>query len=133
MRFSIPTEPVPKLRPRTVRKGGLRTFTPAKTLAFEQTVRLCAQAAGCRPLEGPVSIYAEFYFTLPSSLHRKRKPVLKRWHTKKPDLDNCLKALLDGLEGCCFVSDAQVASIHAYKSEAAQGERGHIDVTVEPL
>jgi len=36
-------------------------------------------------------------------------------HTTKPDLDNIVKAALDGMEGAVYVSDKQVTSIKARK------------------
>ena len=36
-------------------------------------------------------------------------------HTVKPDLDNIVKAALDGIEGAVYVSDKQVTSIKARK------------------
>ena len=35
--------------------------------------------------------------------------------TKKPDLDNVLKAVLDGLNGIAFVDDSQVVAITVRK------------------
>ncbi|GAF89649.1 unnamed protein product, partial [marine sediment metagenome] len=106
--FTVPGEPVPKLRPRTVRKGGLRTFTPAKTLEYEAKVKLCAMAAGCRRIEGPVYVKAEFYFAVAKSNERKRKPVKGGWYDGVVDGDNVWKALLDGMQGVCYSDDRQV-------------------------
>ena len=132
MKFTIPGEPVPKLRPRVYRKGGMRVFTPQKTLDYEAKVRLMAQAAGLRPLDGPLCLTVEFVHRLPKGQERKRKPVTEyRLKPTKPDLDNLVKALMDGLEGVAFESDSQVVVIHALKWWGRQGEDGHTDVEIE--
>jgi len=33
--------------------------------------------------------------------------------TKKPDIDNVIKSLLDGMTGAAYVDDSQVMEIHA--------------------
>jgi len=134
VKFTIPTEPVPKLRPRVVRQGGFpRAFTPQKTLDFEATVKIAALAAGMVPCLGPIVIRAEFYHRLPKAKERKRRPIGEQPKPTKPDLDNLLKSLLDGMEGVCFDHDSAVVRINAGKWWAAQGDEPRIDVEIEQL
>lgn len=79
--FCVPGRPAPKQRPRVGANG--KVYTPRVTQEYEQRVAWAAKAAGLRPLEGPVGVRAAFYFA-------SRPPG---------DLDNYLKALLDGLKG----------------------------------
>ena len=107
--FEIPGEPVAKGRPRFARRGKfVTTYTPKETLNFEQLVGWCAKEAGADKLRGPVEVSAKFYFRLPKHKHRKTKPVEAKPKTTKPDLDNLIKAILDGLNNIAFVDDAAV-------------------------
>ncbi len=131
--FSIPGEPVAKGRPRFARAGKfVRTFTPQKSARFEERVRLCAMNAGVQPFDGPVGVTVRAYWPA-------RKPALKRgkrpaeWKDTRPDLDNCLKAVLDGLNGVGFTDDGQVASALIQKMRAAQGEAARTEVVLVSL
>ena len=73
------------------------------------------------PIEGPVSLTAEFYF--------KNKLV-------RVDLDNRIKPLLDVCQRTeyntgLYVDDAQIVAIHAYKFFDAEQPR--VEVTVVAL
>ena len=71
-------------------------------------------------LEGPIEVELWFYIQPPkyvsdrkinqASLHAESIPV-----SKKPDLDNYIKAVLDSSNGILFKDDGQIADMHAYK------------------
>lgn len=93
--FTVPGTPQPKSRPRVVNvRGRSRTFTPSRTKAYEEEIAWAAKAAGAKVIDGPVEVTARFFGT----------PC---------DLDNGLKALLDGMEGVCYRNDRQVVDVHA--------------------
>ena len=52
-------------------------------------------------------------------------------HTKKPDLDNLVKSVVDGLSGFIYADDKQIVEIHATKRYAKRQEEPgcwvHID------
>jgi Holliday junction resolvase RusA-like endonuclease len=74
--------------------------------------------------EGP--LHAEIIFIMPR-IQRLPKHGNRVIHTKRPDLDNMVKAVLDGLP---IDDDARVCSIHAIKYYAASGEDAHIQLTI---
>ena len=78
------------------------------TESYENWVALCAQQAGVkRPAEsGPVALTATFLFPVPKS--RQRKLTEGTPHTQRPDLDNCQKSLLDGLNRVAWQDDSCV-------------------------
>ena len=41
----------------------------------------------------------EFHHALPKNRERKRKPVMGGWYDGVMDIDNCVKAVLDALNG----------------------------------
>lgn len=44
------------------------------------------------------------------------------------DLDNCLKVLLDSLNGICWNDDSQVSTIHAYRFEDKSNPRVEVEI-----
>jgi len=118
IRFEVPGPPVAKGRPRFSRVG---TFTPAKTVQFEERVALFAQAAGVELLEGPVELEVWAYWPCPISRRRKQNPRPEEPRTSAPDGDNVLKAVTDALNGIAYQDDRQVSDAHVHKRTAAQG------------
>lgn len=113
----IEGKPTAKARPRFTRSG--RAYTPKKTAAYENAVKAAwIEKYGMERLEGPVELEAVFYISPPKSLSRKkfevlvgeRGPVIKR-----PDIDNYIKAIQDGLNETAYMDDSQVYSVMARK------------------
>jgi Holliday junction resolvase RusA-like endonuclease len=68
------------------------------------------------PLEGPVKLEIIATFAPPPSWSkRKASEHLHRAHVQRPDLDNLLKAVSDGLNRIAFADDGQIAEIAARK------------------
>lgn len=117
----LPIEPVPKGRPRFAHFGrAVRTYTPKKTTDYETDVGVIVNAEmrrqGFERIEdGAVGINAYFAFKYPKSTPKSRQNG-SNFKTTKPDLDNLLKAVLDGLNGVAFKDDNQVASFSATKA-----------------
>lgn len=119
--FVVPGEPVPKARPRFTMQGGkARTYTPTSSAAYETTIGLLAHAAmhGREPLQGAVHVQVQAFFPVPRTWSKKRKAAAS-WHASRPDLDNVVKAALDGLNRVAFADDGQVASVYATKAYSA--------------
>ena len=111
----IPGQPYAKKRPRFSRKSG-RAYDPAENVSFERTVGTLARAEIAEPLTGPVRVAVAATFCPPPSWSKKRRAeALTRPHCQKPDSDNVLKAVLDGLNRIAFADDAQVAEIYIEK------------------
>lgn len=136
LRFTVPGEVRGKGRPRvTARAGFARTYTDAKTASYENLVRLSAREAlaSAAPLDGPVALTCIARLTPPVSASRKAREAMlagRQFPTRKPDLDNVLKALLDGLNAVAFRDDVLVVRLSAEKVWA---EAAGLDVTVEPV
>jgi Holliday junction resolvase RusA-like endonuclease len=119
--IKIDGTPVPKGRPRFARVGGfVRTYTDAKTVNFETHVKLAAKVAmgASEPWTCPIDAYLYFALTIPASASKKAKQAMSdgtTMHTKKPDLDNLIKSVLDGLKGTVFMDDGQIVNIHSTK------------------
>lgn len=125
--FAIPGPCEPKGRPRISRRGkGFRVHTPTKTLEYERKVasyaRLAARDVGGWKVGArvPLRLEVEVVCHRPKRLFRKvddngeRPPKATR-----PDLDNYVKSILDGLQLAeLFEDDAQVVEIAAKKQIA---------------
>lgn len=113
IRFEIPGKPVPKARPRVVNG---HAFTPEKTKAYEQLVATQYRAAGGTLHGNPVAVTIAVWYEMPKSWPKRKKLDQKGLpHASKPDLDNVIKSILDGLNGVAWEDDAQVYKIHAVK------------------
>lgn len=116
--FSVYGEVVPKGRPRFTRQG--RTYTPKKTHDYESEISMIAKSAmGCsEPLETPVAVYIYINMPVPQSYSKKRSEACLSGFekpTKKPDIDNAIKSILDGMNGIVYKDDSQIVSLHATK------------------
>ena len=135
--FEIPGEPVAKARPRaTMVAGRARMYTPAKTENYEARVALFAQQAmaGQSIIEGPVALSVTALFPIPPSWPKKRQAAARagtEQHTKKPDLDNVLKAIKDGMNGVVWKDDSQVCVLRECRKGFSDTPR--VVVAVEPI
>jgi len=138
MKFTIPGEPQGKGRPRVVRNGSFtRTFTPEKTANYENLVKLEFQRQ-CPDLwipSGPVRMVIKAYYGLAKSDSQKKRQaklsgVIRP--TKKPDIDNCIKAIADSINGLAYQDDTQIVSVTAEKYYA-EIPRVEVEIEEAPL
>lgn len=121
IQFHVPGTPVAKGRPRFARRGNfVSTYTPAKTKAYEATVRELAIEAmqGREPLDTPIVAVIKICIAVPASYSKARRHACldtKEMPTKKPDWDNIAKAITDSLNGIVYVDDCQIVSVYVTK------------------
>jgi Holliday junction resolvase RusA-like endonuclease len=118
--FDIEGNPVPKGRPRFRRtKTFITTYTPKKTLDFEDQVKKASQDSmgNVEPLETPIAVYLYFRLPIPKSYSKKATEACLSGarHIKRPDLDNLAKSCLDGMNGVIYKDDSQITSLHCTK------------------
>jgi len=121
MTFTLEGTPTGKGRPKFARRGKfVSTYTPLKTKNYEDRIREVAREAmgSSEPLDTPIS--ACFYITMPvpASYSKKAKTACLLGvtrPTKKPDVDNIIKAFLDAMNGIVYLDDCQVVDLHAKK------------------
>lgn len=113
-----------KGRPRFgVVRGRAVAFTDRVTRAYEGVLKKAAQEvmAGRAPFEGPVWVRVDAYMAVPKSATKAQRAAMLAGDmrpTKKPDLDNVLKAPLDAINGVIFLDDKQVVAVGATKHYA---------------
>ena len=111
--FVIPEIPVGKERPR---KGKFGMYTPKKTRNFEHRVKMYFKASYPRHklINKPISVRLMFYAPPPKNWSKKKKDLIIAKYTL-PDLDNYIKAVLDGMNGAVYTDDRLVSQITAAK------------------
>lgn len=132
--FTVPGIARGKGRPRVARRGAhIALYTDAKTASYEGLVSMAAQSAlaGRPPLTGPLILTMLVRITPPQSISKSARQAMLAGQygpTKRPDIDNVVKAVLDGCNGIAFQDDKQVVEIHAAKIFA---EIAGVDVTLK--
>lgn len=130
--FVIPGKPFAKQRPKSaVIAGRARVYTQKETVSFERKVAEIARPSFPVPIEGPVKLRVVAVFEIPKSWTKKRKAEsLGGFHVQRPDGDNLLKAIKDGLNRIAWEDDCQVADVRCVKR---WGEKAATFVQVEEL
>ena len=125
--FIVPGVPVAKGRPKFSRRGNfVKTYTPEKTANYETLVRFlyCEKAKGEQfPADMQLRITVKAYLPIPKSASKKRQADMASGvirPIKRPDTDNIVKAVLDGLNTVAFHDDSQVVEIVAGKWYSAE-------------
>lgn len=134
--FSIPGEPRGKGRPRATTIGGrARMFTDSKTASYENLVALAAREAlqGRAPFDEPVTVDITVRLSPGVSVSKKRRLEIIAGRAAifgRFDLDNHIKAVLDGLNKVAFTDDRLIVGLTARK---IGDETPGVDVRIEPF
>jgi Holliday junction resolvase RusA-like endonuclease len=119
--FTVEGIPQGKGRPRFRRTPNfVQTYTDAKTKTYEQKIRDSSTRAmgSASPLESPVSVDLYIRIKCPTSFSKRRQNECfegRERPTKKPDIDNIIKAYLDAMNGVVYLDDTQVVRVSAKK------------------
>ena len=128
IKFTVPGPPKGKQRPRICKVNGRSmAYTPKQTIEYERLVRASYTAVSKAKFESklPLEISILAFFPIPKYVSRKTKELMLNGglsHTKKPDADNCIKIILDALNGIAYQDDSQVCKIHFTKKYAEKSE-----------
>ena len=118
IRFVIPGEPKGKGRPRMSTKTG-RAYTPNETLSYENLVRWIYQnTEGAQKIDDEIEARIVCMYQIPKSMTKKNRQLIeegKLHPTKKPDLDNVAKIILDSLNNIAFHDDSQIVKLTVEK------------------
>ena len=134
--FVVPGQPQGKGRAKIGRVGNrARMFTPAKTVAYEGLIAHAAAQAmdGAALIDGAVMLHMHMHCQIPASWSAKKRSAALSgavFPLTKPDADNVLKALCDGLNGVAWRDDVQVVDCHLRKRYS---DTPRLVVSVEPM
>ena len=119
--FTIKGEPRGKGRPRFTKTG--RIYTPTETAQYETLVGLSYQnSARGYKFTSPVRVTIKAFQKPPKKSKKVVEAMLngRILPTKKPDLDNIAKIILDGLNKVAWDDDTQVVEMMVIKRYAAE-------------
>ena len=119
VRFVVPGEPKGKGRPRFSTAGKYpKAVTPEETASYENLIKVLYMEGGFPKLEGAVRMEITAYFKVASSASKKRKAAMligEEKCMKKPDADNIVKCVADGLNGVAYDDDKQIVELEIKK------------------
>ncbi len=122
--FEVPAKIVGKGRPRLNSYTGV-VYTPTKTKDYEELVKqyFLISNPNANMLDKRVKIEIKAYFAISKSVTKKEKEEMLNGNispTKKPDIDNIIKIVLDALNKFVIVDDVQVTRISVEKLYALE-------------
>ena len=136
LQFYYLMEPKSCPRPRVTKSGHSfmpKEYTEWKKRFIESTIiQLSEQTENFQT----ISLRCEFIFSRPQRLQHREIPSKGLIHASKPDLDNCLKAVMDGLsDSQIFRDDNLVYEVRARKEYCDRMDDGsyeysHIKITL---
>lgn len=129
--FTIPGEPRGKGRPRFSRKSG-RAYTDGKTESYESLAAYCAMQAlsGREPIDAPINVQLTVRLVPNATASKRSRAAMLSGQqpiTGRFDLDNIIKAVLDGCNKVAFRDDRQIVELYARKMAA---EAPGVDVRI---
>ena len=130
MKFTIYGNPVSKGRPRFSRMGKyVKTYTDEKTVSYENLVKLSyleqieEKTKYLNEDKEELKAIITAYYMIPKSTSNKKRELMiakKMRPTKKADLDNISKIILDSLNGIAYKDDSQIVSLEIKKYYSEQ-------------
>jgi Holliday junction resolvase RusA-like endonuclease len=90
-------------------------YTPSKTVEYEQYVAEVASRYCIEPFNCKVTVNATFFF--------KPGPA--------PDIDNCLKALLDGMNKIAYTDDSLVRRVSCERKDVATDDEERTELIIK--
>lgn len=130
--FEVIGEIKGKARPR-VNTYTCQVYTPTSTKDYENLIKQYFQIKYPRyiPFENRVSVTIKAYFKVPKTTTKKDKALIEEGKlspTKKPDIDNVVKIVLDALNKMAFKDDNQITKLQV---EKVYGEEEKIYIKIE--
>lgn len=107
-------EPMGKQRPRVTRG---HAYTPEETRNYEELVRL-SWLKDKKKYTGYIRADIRAYYRIPKGATKSEENAMRNAvirPTKRPDLDNVAKIILDALNGLAYHDDSQVVELHIDK------------------
>ncbi|GLR26526.1 phage protein [Limnobacter litoralis] len=113
----------------------MTTYTPEKTVSFENLVKLYASQAmaGKKLLDSMVCVDIHLWISVPASWSKKKQHQAITGEIRpmtKPDADNVAKAICDAMNEIVYTDDKQIVDLRVSKFYA---EQPRSEVTVSPL
>lgn len=133
--FTIFGEPVAQGRPRFSSHGGFtRAYDPKKSKDFKNYVKLVAsEFAPKNLLEGPLLLEVKVYKPSLKSFSKKKVAAAELGELRpitKPDVDNYVKGIKDGLNQVIWKDDSQIVSLLVQKFYS---QKPRVEIKIQPV
>ena len=122
--FEVPGKVIGKGRPRLNSYTGV-VYTPTKTKDYELLVEqyFLLKYPHFKALEGRINVIIIAYFSIPKATKKADINEMLENNispTKKPDIDNIVKAVLDSMNKFAFKDDTQITKLEVEKKYALE-------------
>ena len=122
--FEVPGKVIGKGRPRLNSYTGV-VYTPTKTKDYESLVEqyFLLKYPRFKTLEGRIKVSIIAYFSIPKATKKSDINEMLENNispTKKPDIDNIVKAILDSMNKFAFKDDNQITKLEVEKKYAIE-------------
>ena len=122
--FEVPGKVIGKGRPRLNSYTGV-VYTPTRTKDYESLVEqyFLLKYQRFKALEGRIKINIIAYFSIPKTTKKADINEMLENNispTKKPDIDNIVKAILDSMNKFAFKDDNQITKLEVEKKYAIE-------------
>lgn len=122
--FEVPGKVIGKGRPRLNSYTGV-VYTPTKTKNYESLVEqyFLLKYPRFKTLEGRIKVSIIAYFSIPKATKKSDINEMLENNispTKKPDIDNIVKAVLDSMNKFAFKDDNQITKLEVEKKYALE-------------
>lgn len=117
--FEVPGKVKGKGRPRINTTTAI-AYTPTKTKEYEELIKqyFILKYRKINPLENRIKVTIQAYFSIPQNTNKTQKEEMLKGNispTKKPDIDNIAKIVLDALNKLAFKDDNQITKLNLEK------------------
>lgn len=135
IKFIIDGEARGKGRPRATVRGGIATiYTPKETVDHEKYIKIqYKRQKGVYFADKPLIMDIKVYTQIPKNVSKIQKEKMLDFSilpTKKPDLDNIAKLILDALNDTAYADDKQIIALSLQKFYA---EKAYTEVRIEDV
>ena len=125
--FEVPSKIIGKGRPRLNTYTGT-VYTPTRTKDYETLIEqyFLMKYPNYKTIEGRASVKIQAYFEIPKSSNKiQRNSMLDNEisPTKKPDIDNIVKVVLDAMNKFAFKDDTQIVKLEVEKLYSTSEEK----------
>ena len=115
----INRKPIPASRPRVMKWSTFYNEPYKSYKDLLKDIMMNESGSLLKPVfDGSMALKIDIVFELeiPKSLSKKKQALLVgSYNTKKPDIDNLVKSVLDAMNGIWFKDDGQICSVSAMK------------------
>lgn len=123
----INKEPIACPRPRITRFG---SYYPKKYQDYKDYLKYYLTSLNLEKFENkPLYLKIVFNIKIPESFSKKKKLELNGTYViKKPDIDNYLKSVMDGMNDIIYKDDSQIVSINIIKKYVIDNANTEIEI-----